>query len=124
MRPSSPDRPTALTPCALELLDPHLVELAAVDHLEDLERAAIGAAADVPGLAGHELRRVAERFGDRIGRLRAAVHEQQLRALRAQRHDVGHDGVDIERRAAANFDDDHPGRSWATSLSDSGAEST
>ena len=106
VEPGQADRVDALP---LQLLDPHLVELAAVHHLEDLERAAIGAAADVTGLAGHELRRVAERLGHRIGRLRAAVHEQQLGPLRPQRHDVRHDGVDIERRAAADLDDDHPG---------------
>ena len=50
----------------------------------------------MPGLAGHELRRMAQRLGDRVGGLRAAVHEQQLRALRAQRDDVGDDGIDVE----------------------------
>ena len=46
MRPSSPESPTALTPCRLQLFDPHLVQLAAVDHLEDFQRAPIGAPAD------------------------------------------------------------------------------
>src|SRR5204863_380094 len=77
----------------LQLLDPHLVQLAAVDHLEDLERAPIGSPADVPGLAGYELRRMPERFRDGIGGLRAAMHEQELSAFAAKRHDVRNDGV-------------------------------
>ena len=91
----------------LQLLDPHLVQLAAVDHLEYFERAAIGAAADVAGLARHELRGMAERLGDGVGRLRAAMNEQQLGAFRAQGDDVGDDSVDVEGRSATDFDDDH-----------------
>ena len=61
---------------ALQLLHPHLVELAAVDHLEDFERASVGAAAHIAALAGHKCRRVAQRLGHFVCGLGAAMHQQ------------------------------------------------
>ncbi len=91
----------------LEFFDPHLVELAAVDHLEDLQRAPIRASAHIAALAGHKLGRMAQRLSDLVGGLGAAMHQQQFLARRPQRGNILNNGIDVQILAAPYFDDDH-----------------
>jgi len=91
----------------LKFFHPHLVELAAIDHFKNLQRTAVGASALESAFAGHELWWMAQRLGDLIGRLRAAVDQDQLAPFFTQRDDVVNDGVDIQFLAAADLNYQH-----------------
>ena len=81
--------------------------MAAIDHLENLQRAAVGAAAGVATDRSNELRRMAQCGGNLIGQRRTAMDDDQALTLAYQRSHVVGNSIVIDTLRATDFGHQH-----------------